>query len=123
MHRFEQFFTVRIEQDTPDVPEQDGGPRDLISICLTHARARGPVPRRPDVPFVKFCGDVLSDNKWGVKLRVSHRLLLKGCGIVGSSEIFRDHIVARSLKLRPYGHWDHTGLVMPPACSPCAVFV
>ena len=39
LHRFEQFFTVRIEQDTPDVPEQDGGPRDLISICLTHARA------------------------------------------------------------------------------------
>ena len=61
----------------------------------------------------KWRGGKLSDNQWGLVIRVADDIELSDFDIVGSSEIFKDHTATRSLKLCHWHGWDHDGLIMP----------
>jgi hypothetical protein len=63
----------------------------------------------------EYLGGKLSDNQWGVVIRVSDRVTLQDFEIVGSSKIFKDHTVARSLNLCSSSSWRHEGLILPSA--------
>ena len=60
----------------------------------------------------KFLGGLLSDNSRGIYLDGSDHIHIEDYDIVGSTELFKDHTIARSLKLCSNGGWKHQGIYM-----------
>lgn len=62
----------------------------------------------------EYLGGKLSDNQWGIIIRVSDRVMLQDYDIVGSSKIFYDHLVQnnRPLTLCSSSGWRHEGIMM-----------
>jgi len=65
----------------------------------------------------EYLGGKLSDNQWGIIIRVSDRVMLQDYDIVGSSKPFFDHLVQnnRPLTLCSSSDWRHEGIMMMSA--------
>jgi hypothetical protein len=62
----------------------------------------------------EYCGGKLSDNQWGIVLRVADRITVQNFDIMGSSQIFKDHTATRSTtyQLCSSSTWRHQGILM-----------
>jgi hypothetical protein len=68
-----------------------------------------------DVVAPTWRGGFFSDNQWGLVIREQDDVNVEDIEIIGSSEIFKEHTVARDLKLCHYNGWHHEGIHMMTA--------
>jgi len=103
LHHFEQFFTFRDEVNVP-IFENTKAYRNREHGIYTD-----------NVQAAEWRGGSLSDNQYGLVIVYADRITVSDFDIVGSSEIFKEHTVARSLKLCGHDSWHHEGINMMSA--------